>query len=81
MMDITDFHVQWSVVIVKWELTATTQQASVKQVVKNIGVNQNVKVTFFFNFTLMIMKPYVLKQTTKVENQQLHKMQTQNMID
>lgn len=46
MMDITDFHVPWSVVIVKWELPATPRQASVTQVVKNIGVNQNVMVTF-----------------------------------
>ena len=36
---------------------------------------------FFFNVPLMIMKPDVLKQTTTVENQQLHKMQTQIMID
>ena len=46
MIDITDFHVPWSVVIVKWELPATPRQASVTQVVKNIGVNQNVMVTF-----------------------------------
>ena len=45
-MDITDVHVPWSVVIAKWELLATKGQASVKQAVKNIGVNQNVKVTF-----------------------------------
>lgn len=45
-MDITDVHVPWSVVIAKRELLATKRQASVTQVVKNIGVNQNVKVTF-----------------------------------
>ena len=40
----TDVHVPWSVVIVKWELPATKRRESVNQVVKNIGVN--VKVTF-----------------------------------
>ena len=59
-MDITDVHVPWSVVIAKWEQLATKRQTSVKQVVKNIGVNQNVKVTFLnlIKWQYIIMKSF-----------------------